>query len=212
MCPHDTDALATLHLRGAERLSEVLQACATHAISCVTLLIAPLEADYPQEMLRAFLRTQRAILQTLQVRLVLPAQVLQADAELLATLHEVQADTAAHSAITLAVMPRADGRAAILQAVEAWRSATPSVPMPLLTEDAVSRHMPLGQIADPDLLIRTGCSAGRSLSLENTMLWQAVYTELYFSATPWQEFSPACFEDALAWYGRRERRFGGVNA
>jgi undecaprenyl diphosphate synthase len=40
------------------------------------------------------------------------------------------------------------------------------------------------------------------------MLWQAAYAELYFTPTLWPEFSVEEFDDALAVFGGRERRFG----
>jgi short-chain Z-isoprenyl diphosphate synthase len=57
---------------------------------------------------------------------------------------------------------------------------------------------------DPDLVIRT---AGEQ-RLSNFMLWQSAFSEFYFSPAPWPEFSLADFEDAMATYRRRQRRFG----
>ena len=61
---------------------------------------------------------------------------------------------------------------------------------------------------DPDLLIRTG--GERRIS--NFMLWQMAYTELYFCDTLWPDFDRAALEDALAWIGVRDRRFGKLSA
>ena len=57
----------------------------------------------------------------------------------------------------------------------------------------------------PDLMIRTG---GES-RMSNFMLWQMAYTELYFTDLLWPEFTPAALDQAIAWYGQRDRRFGG---
>jgi undecaprenyl diphosphate synthase len=57
---------------------------------------------------------------------------------------------------------------------------------------------------DPDLLIRT--SGERRLS--NFLLWQAAYSELVFREEMWPEFGRRAFEESLAEYATRRRRFG----
>jgi undecaprenyl diphosphate synthase len=57
-----------------------------------------------------------------------------------------------------------------------------------------------------DLMIRT--SGEQRLS--NFLLWQAAYAELLFVDTLWPDFDEATLADALAQYGRRQRRFGGL--
>ena len=54
--------------------------------------------------------------------------------------------------------------------------------------------------------MRTG---GESL-ISNFMLWQAAYTELYFTHTLWPDFHTESLHKALAWYAQRDRRFGGA--
>jgi undecaprenyl diphosphate synthase len=58
---------------------------------------------------------------------------------------------------------------------------------------------------DPDLIIRT--SGERRLS--NYLMWQSAYSELVFRDELWPDFDRAAFEEALAEYGARRRRFGG---
>jgi len=47
------------------------------------------------------------------------------------------------------------------------------------------------------------------MRLSNFLLWDLAYTELYFSPKLWPDFSEQDFADALDWYLRRQRRFGG---
>jgi undecaprenyl diphosphate synthase len=73
-----------------------------------------------------------------------------------------------------------------------------------ITEQALDREMALSHVPDPDLLIRTGGEQ----RISNFLLWQAAYSELYFSDKLWPEFDAAALDAALADYARRERRFG----
>ena len=57
-----------------------------------------------------------------------------------------------------------------------------------------------------DLLIRTS----GDLRVSNFLLWQAAYAEFWFTDTPWPEFTPEEFIDALIDFGKRTRRFGAL--
>ena len=73
-----------------------------------------------------------------------------------------------------------------------------------ITEQSLDRAMALAHVPDPDLLIRTG----GEMRISNFLLWQAAYSELYFTDKLWPEFDAAALDKAIADYSRRERRFG----
>jgi undecaprenyl diphosphate synthase len=64
--------------------------------------------------------------------------------------------------------------------------------------------MSLAHVADPDLLIRTGGEQRMS----NFLLWQAAYSELYFSDKLWPDFDELALDEAISEFKQRERRFG----
>ena len=66
------------------------------------------------------------------------------------------------------------------------------------------QHVSMANLPAVDLLIRTG----GDYRLSNFLLWQAAYAELYFTQTLWPEFTVDEFDDALAVFAGRERRFG----
>jgi len=73
-----------------------------------------------------------------------------------------------------------------------------------LTEDYFGQKLTTAGIPDPELLIRT---SGES-RLSNFLLWQAAYTELYFTQKLWPEFEKEDLYEAIVDYQNRERRFG----
>lgn len=78
-----------------------------------------------------------------------------------------------------------------------------------IDEKVLADHLYTGQfgeLANPDLVIRT--SGEQRLS--NFLLWQSAYSELYFTPTFWPDFDAADFDQALAAYRQRDRRFGRV--
>ncbi len=77
-----------------------------------------------------------------------------------------------------------------------------------ITEQSMDQAMALAHVPDPDLLIRTG----GELRISNFMLWQAAYSELYFSDKLWPEFGEVELDEAISAYSSRERRFGLTSA
>ena len=77
-----------------------------------------------------------------------------------------------------------------------------------INAEVFAHHLDAPDIPDPDLIIRT---SGES-RLSNFLLWQAAYSELIFVPTFWPDFDRGALESAIAEFGRRERRFGGLTA
>lgn len=73
-----------------------------------------------------------------------------------------------------------------------------------IDEATVSAALSTYPMPDPDLIIRT---SGES-RLSNFLLWQAAYTEFYFSNILWPDFTRDNLREAIAHYLKRERRFG----
>ena len=73
-------------------------------------------------------------------------------------------------------------------------------------EASFSTLLQTGGLPDPDLIIRTG----GEVRLSNFLLYQAAYSELYFSNKMWPEFSRRDLEKAIENYSARDRRFGNV--
>jgi undecaprenyl diphosphate synthase len=57
--------------------------------------------------------------------------------------------------------------------------------------------------ADPDLVIKTGAER-----LSDFLIWQSVYSELYFTDVNWRDFRRREYLRALRDYQERQRRFG----
>jgi undecaprenyl diphosphate synthase len=103
--------------------------------------------------------------------------------------------TASNERITLFVAFNYGGRAEIVDAARRFRGET---------EEEFRNELYAPEMHDPDLLIRT--SGEQRIS--NYLLWQCAYSEFVFRDELWPDFTREAFEDALAEYERRQRRFG----
>ena len=96
------------------------------------------------------------------------------------------------------------GRWDVVQACR--RIVESGVPPEQIDEAMLSGHMAMSYAPDPDLFIRTG----GEMRISNFLLWQAAYSELYFTDCLWPDFGEAELDAALAAYAQRDRRFGEV--
>ncbi|MEO5734799.1 MAG: polyprenyl diphosphate synthase [Rubrivivax sp.] len=109
-----------------------------------------------------------------------------------------------NSRITLAVAFNYGGR---WDVVQACRMALAEGLSPDAVDEAwLTRHMALSFAPDPDLFIRTG----GEMRISNFLLWQAAYSELFFTECLWPDFGKAEIDSALLAYAQRDRRFGAI--
>lgn len=109
-----------------------------------------------------------------------------------------------NTGLTLCLAFDYGSRDEIVQA--AGRIADASIPGDNVDESLFARYLYCPDIPDPDLVIRT---AGES-RLSNFLLWQAAYSELYFTPVLWPDFGAKDIEEALSEYKHRQRRFGRI--
>jgi len=116
--------------------------------------------------------------------------------------------TAGNKRMTLILALSYSSRVEIMEAVRQLAEKVKDGQMAAeqVDEAALGRHLYTAEYPDPDLLIRTS----GEMRVSNFLLWQLSYTEIYVTQTLWPDFDEQELVKALAEYGRRERRFGGV--
>ncbi|MCL0120846.1 isoprenyl transferase [Corynebacterium pygosceleis] len=118
--------------------------------------------------------------------------------------------TGEHTGVTVNVAVGYGGRQEIVDAVrdlvaeKAGEGLTPEQMVGEISVDSISRHLYTSGQPDPDLVIRT--SGEQRLS--GFLLWQAAYSEIWFTDTYWPAFRRIDFLRALRSYAFRSRRFG----
>ena len=115
--------------------------------------------------------------------------------DLIERMEWAERTTTANERITLFVAFNYGGRAEIVDAAREFQGDT---------EEEFRQHLYAPDMHDPDLLIRT---SGEE-RISNYLLWQCAYSEFVFRDELWPDFSREAFEEALAEYDRRGRRFG----
>jgi len=104
--------------------------------------------------------------------------------------------------LTLNVALNYSGRSEIADAVR--RCMADGLKPEEVDEPAIAARLYTADLPDPDLVVRTGGDQ----RISNFLVWQSAYAEFYFCEKLWPDFGPDDFDEALADYAGRSRRFG----
>ena len=195
------------HRQGVESLRRCVRACSDRGVRVLTVFAfssenwnrPPEEVSGLMELLAMALGREVPQLKHDGVRIHIVGDRSTLSEKMRLGLAQAEATTAQNTRLILNVCFNYGGRWDIAQAAAKLAAQGEAI-----TEASLDRAMALSHVPDPDLLIRTG--GERRIS--NFLLWQAAYSELYFSDRLWPEFDEIALEEAIADYGRRERRFG----
>ena len=69
------------------------------------------------------------------------------------------------------------------------------------------KNLYTNNIPDPDILIRTG----NTKRISNFLIWQIIYTEIFFEKKMWPDFNEKDFLRILKKFKHVRRNFGGIN-
>lgn len=204
------------HTRGVERAREITRECAKLGVEALTLYTfstenwqrPALEVNFLMKLLLRYLKfeTQEIIDNNLRFRPIGFTGMLPASIQ--AELKRLQEATAKNTGMFLNIALSYGSRQEITQAVRklAAHAQEGKLKPEAIDEEMISRELFTHESPDPDLMIRTGGDQ----RISNFLLWQAAYSELYFTEVCWPDFTVEHLREALAAYEGRERRFGKV--
>lgn len=75
-----------------------------------------------------------------------------------------------------------------------------------ISEKMISDNLYTAGMPDPDIIIRPS----GEYRLSNFLIWQAAYSEYWYSDVLWPDFKPKHIDKAIEDYNHRNRRFGGI--
>jgi len=166
------------------------------------------EVDFLMDLLDQFIAEKLAEFEREEVRIVVSGDLARLPSTLQEHVRNAIERTAGNSALVLNVALNYGSRQEIVRACRkiAERAASGKVDPAKIDEQMFSSFLYTAQIPDPDLIIRTS----GEMRLSNFLLWQAAYTELYFTDTLWPDFGEDELVSAIAQYQERDRRYGAV--
>lgn len=203
------------HRQGVEAVRRITRAAREQGIEALTLYAFSSENwRRPEEeigdlmgLLRHFLKNEIKELTREGVRLRILGNYRALKADLVELIDDAVARTAANTGPILAIALNYGAQAELVAAARRLaEKVAAGMPVSAIDEAAIDRELDTDGLPPLDLMIRT--SGEQRLS--NFLLWQAAYAELLFVDTLWPDFDGECLAQAIAAYGQRQRRFGGL--
>ena len=199
------------HKQGVDSLRRCAKACQARGVRVLTVFAfssenwnrPPDEVSGLMDLFAMALAREVPDLLAQGVRLCIVGERSGLSAKVLAALEDAQERTAHNNALIFNVCFNYGGRWDIAKAASALAARGEPI-----TELALDRALSLAHVPDPDLFIRTG----GEMRISNFLLWQAAYSELYFSDKLWPDFDEAALDAAIVAFGQRERRFGKTSS
>ena len=204
------------HRAGMNKVREVIRACDELGVRYLTLYAFSTEnwkrpraeVDYLMRLPEEFFRTEinELVERGVQVRFI--GDVTQLPTYTRETVTQTQRLTADNSGMVVTFALNYGGRAEVLQAIRHYAGQVEAgvTTWEELTEESLAHYLSTFPVPDPDLIIRT--SGEQRLS--NFLVWQSVYSELWFTEVLWPDFTNTTLYEAIRDYQRRKRRFGGL--
>jgi undecaprenyl diphosphate synthase len=200
------------HRAGTENVRRIVSACPEMGIRYLTLYAFStenwrrprLEVEGLMRILGEFIERETDNLHAEGVQIRHLGQMDGIPPRLQGKIREAVERTRDNDRLTLAVALNYGGRADIVAAVRAaWEDG---VAPEALDEQCITQYLDTRGMPDPDLIVRTS----GEYRLSNFLIWQAAYSELWTTPLWWPDFGPDHLRNALADFGRRERRYGGL--
>ncbi|WP_010163692.1 MULTISPECIES: isoprenyl transferase [unclassified Sphingomonas] len=204
------------HRQGVEAVRRVSRAARVLGIEALTLYAFSSENwRRPEEevsdlmgLLRLFIRSDLDEMVRENVRLRIIGDYRRFSADLVQLIDDAVGRTASNTGPILAIALNYGAQAEIASVARRLaESARDGVLDPATIDEAMfEQELETRDLPPLDLLIRTS----GEVRLSNFLLWQAAYAELLFVDTLWPEFDGDTLTRAIAAFGQRQRRFGGL--
>lgn len=206
------------HIKGTRVAKKIITRCADLKIPYLTLyafstenwLRPQGEVNLLMRILQRYLRKEVNNLVKKNIRFHVIGDTTHLPTEVLSSLAEALEKTKNCTGLQLTFALSYGSRQELTQAVVqiANQIAEGKLKPHEIDEATIQAHLSTSYAPDPDLIIRT--SGEQRLS--NFLLWQAAYSEFYFSQILWPDFTESDLEKALQEFSLRQRRFGGIKA
>lgn len=202
------------HKNGSENVSKVAENCIELGVKFLTIYAFSSEnwdrpsdeVNYLMKLLDEYLEKETKPLAEKDVKIVISGNLERLSEATKSKIRNIEEETKNNKSLTLNVAFSYGSRQEIVDAARkiALEVSMGKISLDQISEALFSQNLYHPEIPDPDLLIRT---AG-DVRLSNFLLWQAAYSELYFTETYWPDFNKENLLQAIKNFNKRERRYG----
>lgn len=202
------------HVKGTRVAKDIIHECSRMGIEHLTLyafsqenwMRSSVEVQFLMKLLKKYLRKETHNLVKENIRFTVLGELEQLPLDVREQIQDSIQATSGCSGLHLVFALSYGSRQEITNGVReiAEKVKSGEIDPREISEATVHAHLGTYGTPDPDFIIRT--SGEKRIS--NFLLWQAAYSELYFSPLLWPDFKIHDLKLALEDFAARERRFG----
>lgn len=203
------------HYKGAQVLKRIVKRCPQLGVKYLTVFAfstenwkrSPEEIDFLMNLMKTYLKKEKSTLHARNVKMRFLGERHRLSENLLYHMEEMETLTQNNTGLHLDVALDYGGRREILLGVQkiVQEAQKSSLPHDAITEEFFEKCLHTYPHPDPDILIRTG----GDYRISNYLLWQIAYTELFFLAIQWPDFTVHHLKTIIENYHKRTRTYGG---
>lgn len=202
------------HKKGAEVVEKVARSAHELGVKFLTLYAFSTEnwnrnaeeVNTLMSLLRTYLQKGLKDIQKDNVKIKFIGERYMLDDDIVSSMEEIEKQSLNNTGLTLCIALSYGSRQEIINAVKTMCADINNGKMDIedINMENMSKYLYTSDMPDPDLIIRT--SGEQRIS--NYLLWQAAYSELYFTDIHWPDFDKKELEKIIKNYATRERRYG----
>lgn len=196
------------HRAGVKNITKIVSAAFDSGVDCVTLYAFSTENAFRPEsevsalvdLIRKQLKPMTRELIAKGARVVFSGELSYFPSDVCEIMNEIAAENADGTAQVVNIALNYSGRTEIV------RAATLAAESGKVTAESFERNLYTDGLPELDMIVRTGGEK----RLSNFLLYQAAYSELFFTDTLWPDFGKSELLSMLAEFNHRQRKFGKV--
>jgi undecaprenyl diphosphate synthase len=203
------------HLEGLKAAKRIVKAASDMGIKYLSLYTfstenwkrTASEVGFIMGLVKQYLRGELDFYKETQIRIRHAGDIAALPADIVRELADALDETKDFSGMQEVLALNYGGRDEIVRAVRKMECAMTGNKTENIGERDLGAYLDNPDLPDPDLIIR---SAGEYRT-SNFLIWQAAYSEWYFSEKLWPDWEKEDLAQALEDYQGRRRRFGGAS-
>lgn len=204
------------HVKGTRVAKKIIQECSRLGVKYLTLyafstenwLRPQNEVAFLMKILRRYLKKETQNLINENIRFTVIGEIDRLPNDVISSVNSAMAATEKCTGLNLVFAISYGSKQEITSAIRqiANQISSGKLKPDEIDETTIQGHLSTAGTPDPDLILRT--SGEQRLS--NFLLWQAAYSEFYFTNQLWPDFTESDLKAAFEDFSHRQRRFGKV--
>ena len=198
------------HKKGIETVENIIAASIEEKIKYLTLFVFSTEnwrrpvneIKYLFQLLEVYLEKKIKNLQKKNIKIKIIGNIKNFPKHLKIKLNEVEKITKNNSSIQINMALNYGSRQELVDCLKNLKKKNLKISEKNITDNLYTKNIP-----DPDILIRTG----NTNRISNFLIWQSIYTEIFFVKKMWPEFNKIDFKNIIKKFKKINRNFGGIS-